>query len=181
MGVSNRGYKVAPRSTKNIEDVAEKTRQLLIEHQLVDAAGKVDAAGVLEFLLPRCGYTYCIGCCDEMGNNEAYVKPDEKLIVIKEDVYEKLQLNDGRARFTILHELGHIILQHSATFHRDGDGSHQTFEDSEWQANTFASFVLMPIEICRSVTSVNELVMSCGVSLTAAEVGLSRVKKPLSN
>lgn len=175
---ANRGYRVAPRSAKSIEEVAKNTRELLAAHNLINTEGKVNVIGVLESLLPKGGYRYYISDVASMGNHEAFVIPDNGLLALREDVYEKLLCDDGRARFTIMHELGHIILQHNATFHRNGDGKHKPFEDSEWQANTFSSYVLIPADLClQYARDEYDIMERFGVSYQAAEIALSKIKK----
>lgn len=45
-----------------------------------------------------------------MGDKEGETIPSLNLIKIREDVYDKAVAGDGRARFTILHELLQEIL-----------------------------------------------------------------------
>lgn len=73
-------------------------------------------------------------------------------MVIREDVYEAWNdPNDpmhGRARFTLAHELGHLVLHEGPALHRQTAMiKHKVFEDSEWQADYFAEF-LMPTVGC---------------------------------
>ncbi len=78
--------------------------------------------------------------------------PDPKLLpiadkgelVIREDVYEALNDPDdpmhGRARFTLAHELGHLVLHEvRRCIDKTAMIKHKVFEDSEWQADYFAS------------------------------------------
>jgi hypothetical protein len=84
--------------------------------------------------------------------------PRRKRIIISlsRRTYRALERNDGRARFSLAHELGHAVL-HCEMLMREGAVAHQMaalrrgeplrhekFEDTEWQANTFASALLMP-------------------------------------
>lgn len=74
--------------------------------------------------------------------------PEGPFIKIRPDVYEAAHSNDGRARFTLMHECGHILLhQNISALHRSQsiDGEElPPYKNSEWQANTFAAELLMP-------------------------------------
>lgn len=73
-------------------------------------------------------------------------------------VYGDADLNSPRTRFTIAHELGHLMLEHGrylakeyvaeSDFISSGKQSLgiQGLERLEWQANTFAAYLLMPTE-----------------------------------
>lgn len=85
------------------------------------------------------------------------------LIVINE------QNNEQRNRFTICHEIGHIIL-------------HKTFQDSkqlEKEANMFAARILMPIILIKelNIDSPEVLASLCNVSLESANFRLKRFNK----
>jgi hypothetical protein len=86
-----------------------------------------------------------------------YESQSRKIIVIlSESTYELLELNDPRARFSLAHEIGHAILHpaelvrlshipHSrAALFRAVLPEHPVYRDTEWQANSFASALLMP-------------------------------------
>jgi Zn-dependent peptidase ImmA (M78 family) len=77
-------------------------------------------------------------------------------ILASETTYTWLERAHPRGAFFVAHELGHCLLHTSqlvrlaqmptnqqAAFHR-GLMAHKTFEDTEWQANSFASALLMP-------------------------------------
>ena len=77
-------------------------------------------------------------------------------IVLADRTYDLLQKDHVRARSTVAHETGHAFL-HTAqiirlagmslmshvAFHRDRN-PHKAYFDTEWQANAFASSLLMP-------------------------------------
>jgi antitoxin HicB len=88
---------------------------------------------------------------------------DELLLRVREDVRKQAASGDGRCRFTIAHELAHIIL------HRDDLEQHRgrafrdivtptdklppgvpIYESPEWQANVWAAAFLMPLPAVRS-------------------------------
>ena len=76
----------------------------------------------------------------------------------------------GSQRFTIAHEIGHIVLDHF-------ECSDTTTREIE--ANDFAAKLLMPLDIINGckISSNEELASLCGVSLSAASYGLKRLEK----
>lgn len=86
----------------------------------------------------------------------------------------------GRQRFTIAHELGHIVLGHLlegqyTVINREpapGD------DPAETQANQFAARILAPACVLHAlnVSTVEELRQLCGISHQAAEFRLARLR-----
>lgn len=86
---------------------------------------------------------------------------------IRESVYTAACCGDGRARFTMMHEIGHCLLHtpDRIALCRLAPGEKLLpFEDPEWQANTFAAEVLTDIDVVRKM-DYREISKSCGVSL----------------
>jgi len=69
-------------------------------------------------------------------------------IFLTSETYTKACSNDPRTRFTIFHELGHLVLCHTRKLHR-GQNTRNTkpYMDSEWQADQFAAEITMPLNI----------------------------------
>ena len=75
-------------------------------------------------------------------------------LIIDSNVYEEAQEHDGRARFTLAHEVGHCVLHASElrTLNHPSQSFVQlhrrksipAYRDPEWQANRFAGALLMP-------------------------------------
>jgi hypothetical protein len=107
-------------------------------------------------------------------------------LMLREDVYQALRRDEPRARFTLMHELGHVVLhandlvQHGelphfgAGFRRaNKSGTHKPWQDTEWQANAFAGAFLMPARELRALERAGmlttlTLVRRFGVSAEAA-------------
>lgn len=74
--------------------------------------------------------------------------PNGPHIKIRPEVYEAAHAGDGRARLTVLHECGHVLLHRKVSaLNRESAPRGvdlRPFENSEWQANVFAAEVLMP-------------------------------------
>jgi hypothetical protein len=132
---------------------------------------------VLEFGLATIWpeYTFEVADITEMPGEEGLTYPDEKRIVLREDVYERAIEGNGRARFTCAHELGHLLMHANLGFARHIErGSIPAYRDSEWQANTFAGELLIPRGSVAPGDKVFEVASRFGVSLEAAEVTLKR-------
>jgi hypothetical protein len=102
-----------------------------------------------------------------LEDSEGYTRYDAKRGVIEilasERTYEWLEERHPRAAYFVGHELGHCVLHtdqlvrlaempanQQAAFHR-GRAGHKPYEDTEWQANAFASALLMPAAGLRSL------------------------------
>ncbi len=162
---SNRGYKVPPRTTKSIRDIA---------HGIRDALGLTGAlfpiARVLEALQINEQLELIIVEDDELGENYAVAYPEKRVIKVRNTVYERAVAGDGFARFTLAHELGHMFLHKGvAAYARSKeDGSHKTYCDSEWQADKFAQELLIDTRMIASGSTASDIQDTFGVSYQAA-------------
>lgn len=86
-----------------------------------------------------------LGTKADLGPFEGLTDKDGAFIVLREDVYEDAWRDDGRARFTVAHELGHFFLHTQIPMARASlERKVAPFRLSEPQANQFASELLMP-------------------------------------
>jgi Zn-dependent peptidase ImmA (M78 family) len=167
---------VPPLSGSQIAQIANSIRR--------DMKIQADGFPLVQFLelaMPRIfpGFALEVGTKDEMGLNHGLTIPIEKVIRLREDVYDGLTRGVGRDRFTAAHELGHYIMHRGVpiVFHRAEHGELKTFKDSEWQANTFAGDLLMPREAFMTCESLEEVARRFGVSLQAAAVQNKKLTK----
>lgn len=174
-----RGFKVPPLSTSKINTAAINCRRKLFQ---VDENQAIDLEYLVESFLPNSlNINYDIREVDVMKDVEAAVNPDKGELIIREDVYLALtDPNDyghGRARFTIAHELGHLFLHEGITLNRQTQPkNHKVYEDSEWQADTFASELLMPSHMCKGL-SIKEIQDKFVVSYSAAQIKFEKLNK----
>lgn len=124
------------------------------------------------------------GRCD--SNNRVYISPD---------IYDKMLNGDGRSRFTVIHEIFHV-LQHRPYIRRVLNGSRtqslyrrksevKRYCDPEWQADQFAGRVLVPCAAAVKLSEgcaitlhlVSAMMSTFQVSRKAAEVRLSQLKQ----
>lgn len=95
-----------------------------------------------------------------LENSEGYACYDSQKncieVLASQSTYAWLEKGHPRAAFFVAHELGHTVLHteqlvrlaqmpsnQQQAFHR-GLSDHKPYEDTEWQANAFASALLMP-------------------------------------
>lgn len=169
------GSKVPPKSTLNIRNDANSVRSIL---KL--GSKKINMISLIEFILPKLlpDFSYEVLSADEMEGDEARTYPDKLLIYIREDVYYAATNGDRRAQFTLAHELGHLVmhsgLDNSSSYARNST-DHKTYEDSEWQADTFASEFLMPYTEAIKCNDANEIYSKFGVSMSAAQIRYKKI------
>ncbi|MFZ4289000.1 ImmA/IrrE family metallo-endopeptidase [Variovorax sp. HJSM1_2] len=170
------GFRVAPQSTLKIRQIAWNTRQALGLPE-----GRIDVPKLLEGLHR---YGIVVDVFDQasapVGQGiEACWVPETSTLYIHEAVYADAVRGGPRATFTITHELGHILLAHRRTINREvPGGSYPKYENSEWQANTYAAEFSMPLVIIQRLNlwSARALAHHFGVSVQAAEIRLEKLK-----
>jgi Zn-dependent peptidase ImmA (M78 family) len=109
----------------------------------------------------------------EMGSNEGETCPSGTLIRLREDVYIKACAGEGRARFTVAHELGHWHMHTGVKLARSEQGERVPgYMASEPQANQYAAELLMPLQFFKANDTPMEVMMRHGVSASAAQVRL---------
>ena len=132
----------------------------------------------VEIALPEISgvnYEYCSE--NELPGEYAHYDPNINTIKIRQDVYCRAANQNGRDRFTIAHEVGHSLLHaNGVKFSRVSDKKIPIFQDVEWQANTFASFLLMEPRIICGMTQ-DLIATECKTSHSAAKVALNKISQ----
>ncbi len=114
----------------------------------------------------------------EMLGKYAETFPSQNLIRIRQDVYKKACEGSVRDRFTIAHEIGHLLLHDDdaiALCRSDSEVAIPKYADPEWQANVFAGEFLMNADLIKDM-SVEQVSSGCGTSMQAAEIQLKYVR-----
>lgn len=173
------GFRVAGRSIPDIRCSADNVRRVLA---IGDAPQDIDMGLLLDRLSIQYGITYDVLEPEDMPHLdvEACWEPESVTMHIRADVFEKACRNDPRARFTVVHELGHGLLAHRRTINRTGNGQAiKAYEDSEWQANQFAAEFLMPLNAMKSLglSKALEIEMHFNVSSQAAARRVAQLAK----
>ena len=167
------GKKVKPLSEKKIVGVAHSIRdQLEIGSSYLKITNLYEVLQEMEELVLEI-------LEDNELEEEALCFPDHKLIQIKESVYNDACDGNGHARFTLAHELGHLFLhqkQESLSYAKGKRASHKIFEDSEWQADVFASELLMDTRMVDINMEAEDAAHEFGLSKLAAQYKLKKLK-----
>ncbi|MDU4728008.1 MULTISPECIES: ImmA/IrrE family metallo-endopeptidase [Clostridium] len=172
-------YIADPLSIKDIRMLTLKIREVLHLDTLDKKMFPIEE--FLEFGMPTLekDFHICILTKEEMGNIHGLACPNEKCIKIREDVYDRAISGCGRDRFTIAHEIGHYLLHNNSSVKLARLGENKTIEayrNPEWQADTFAAELLMPITLIESKDP-NRISKEFGVSITAATIRVKKIYK----
>lgn len=163
------GSRVAPLSSAEIEQKAIQRRTTL---ELDDC----EAFPILHVLEREVMEGFEVVPAAELEGDEGRMYPVSGAIVISEETYLAAERGDGRARFTIAHELGHYWMHRKSAYSfRNSNAVILPFENSEWQADEFAGHLLAPIHIIRGLTAA-QIAKRCQISMKAAIVRMNKVK-----
>lgn len=112
--------------------------------------------------------------------DDALAIPDQNKILVKESVYIRACDGVTRDRFTLAHELGHLVLhkgQDPAFAFSSAPSYHHHEEDSEWQANSFAASLLIDHRQFQGMNiTPKSLHDECGVSWECAGITWRNLK-----
>lgn len=110
----------------------------------------------------------------EQGNDgKCTVINNQAIILVRKEC------NRQRKRFTVAHELGHIMLGHVGKYELVNREISPTDNPIEQEANVFASRLLAPACVLwgLKVNSADEIAQICDISPTAAEYRWQRIKE----
>lgn len=116
---------------------------------------------------------------NEMGGKHGETYPSTNIIRIREDVYLRAADGEGRDRFTIAHEVGHLFMHEDnaiALCRLAPNQRLKPFEDPEWQADAFGGELLASSYLIKGMSE-REVQEKCGVSSSAAYVQLSALRR----
>lgn len=124
---------------------------------------------VFEWFLPE-GWEYDIASVREMGNLHGQTLPLEKVVKIREDIYDRAVEGHGRDRFTVAHELAHVCFHGNIVTLARADPTKEikTYVQPEWQADVAAGELLIPCYLIKDY-GIEEISRYCHVSLDAAK------------
>lgn len=109
---------------------------------------------------------------------EAITYPDLKLMKIRRSVYDGAYSGNRRYRFTLAHEIGHLILHRdTAGYARMESGIKRYFHDPEYQANAFAAALLMSDRHISKEMGEEEVMNLFEVSRSAAKTRLATLRE----
>jgi IrrE N-terminal-like domain len=167
------GYRVMPRSINDIRRQAAHARKILLPKA-------PPFFGMATFIERLFLWSIIVDVVEDgtlPPGVEACCLPEQAFIQRTPSTYNRACNDEPRARFTVIHELGHIVLVHTRTLHREDRNQIRAFEDSEWQANQFAAEFIMPLDQIRArgIATLSELMLEFQVSEPAADVRMSQL------
>lgn len=172
------GLKVKAQSYASIEKAANTLRPSL--PLMGSEPFRLDCLSIFERTLPAAGYAYRTVAIDEMHDCAGFTIPERNVVVLREDVYEKLHADQVYGRSTVIHELSHLALRHHVTLHRGAvAGEHEFYEDSEWQAKALTAALMMPLDAARIAATPRHLAEMCGTSEMSARYRIATLVKNL--
>lgn len=159
-------YRVNGTSRKRLREMAKDIRTRMG----VREDGIIPILSMLEKEINEMGWDLEIVDPKEIPGTYAITTPQLKTVKISEPTYMKAYTGRERERFTVAHELGHLVLHQNValSFARSED-TVKAFEDPEWQANTFAAELLVPIDKITDM-SIEEISKKYGVSYQVAKI-----------
>jgi hypothetical protein len=177
VSIRTTGFKVKPRNTKQVRKVASTLHEVFS----LNTNESIDVISLIDIDIPKKleGFHYEVVPDKEMGNYAGLYYPAEMKMELKESVYDGACSGNGQDKFTIAHEIGHMILHSDevALAKTTSDSKPRIFEDSEWQADQFAAELLMPFNEVVSLNSPEEIQEKFKVSAQAARVRFEKVRK----
>ncbi|MER8644571.1 MULTISPECIES: ImmA/IrrE family metallo-endopeptidase [unclassified Mesorhizobium] len=173
-------YCVSAKSRAEIEILAAAWRQAL---RIGTTCQAPDMVSVLENEMPRLFGDFALVVKDDhlMDGAEGYTEFDPPCVVLSGTTYQSAANFEGRGRWTVAHELGHLVLHKSAVPLDRAPRRYSQMKElpayasAEWQANAFAAGFLMPETLIRDFTDVLEIMPFFAVSRTAAEKRLQNL------
>lgn len=114
---------------------------------------------------------------EEICSGDGFVLENgtEKQIFINDNIHTR-----PRRRFTLAHELGHVVLEHDLTrIHFRNSETDNSTNIQELEANVFARNVLMPAAILAAldIHTPEDIVNLCDVSWQSADIRAARLEK----
>ncbi len=178
MAVRNRDHHVPFRSEESIARDAAHYRQLIPSvSPYFDIVQFVES--VLPGLLP--GGLRIVFYDAEEEDDLVFVTFKPRTLNIDREVWRLAILGEPQARFVLGHEAGHLLL-HSASAKAFSTDKEERLKfdrkefSAEWQADTFAENLFVPLELVSAVADAPALARICGVTEAQARGRLSAVR-----
>jgi hypothetical protein len=163
-------------SWAQIDDMTENLRR---KYDLLSTA-YFPVVEVLEMIMSSQYRLFDIEIVSEnkMRGEYATTTQDGRLLKIREDVYHKAYNGEGRARFTLAHEMGHLTLHCCGVeVFALSSGEHvPPYRHSEKQADYFAASLLMPKKFFSFEDNTSTVQHRHGVSAEAARIRLAYLR-----
>jgi len=116
---------------------------------------------------------------ETLGECHGLTYPDRNEIHIREDVYERADNGSGRDRFTMAHELFHLLqhVKENISYARAAEGVDvPAYRSPEWQADAFGVELLASSYLIQNMNE-QQVQEKCGVSASAARCQLRALQR----
>lgn len=168
--------KVAPKSRKEIWSYVKNIRMVLgIENKYY-----FNIVNFIEKILPCIMPDFVLEIVpdDELKDKYAETLPLQFLIRVRESTYNGACNGINRDRFTLAHELGHLLMHRQDISLAQYCNKNQiaAYEDAEWQANIFAAEILAPSYLVKDLDEI-KISELCGISQDCASHQLDNIRK----
>ncbi|MFS4459264.1 ImmA/IrrE family metallo-endopeptidase [Bdellovibrio sp. HCB2-146] len=175
-------------SRKQIEQSALEFL-LIVAPECLEAPVPVPVREIFEDRLDVFDYKALVG--KNIKGLDGVTNVTKREVTLPSATYKRLENGDCRARFTLAHEFGHMILHGNLALTQDLASADsvmfarrsqlRAFEDPEWQANAFGAAVLMPYPMMRllykqGLMSVENVMETFHVSEPAAKLRVTQLK-----
>jgi hypothetical protein len=177
--MSNDSFEVPPLSRKAIREYTDRIRR-----QLEINEPWFPIVEVIELVVPSIFSGFYLDVRDQAEMAEQFgtgchgmTFPDEKVMHIREDIYQRARRGEGRDRLTLAHELAHLLLHSGQRFARRASQETKPFRQSEWQANCFAGELLVSYRHIGTCQSPEDVAGLFGVSVAAAATQWASFRK----
>ena len=170
--------KVSKQTVQEIRALAHQMRDLLAQSRFNST--QVPIAELLDYLRDSGQIEFILLEDHELPSEYAVSSPNQKIIRCRESVYERALDGNARDKFTLAHELGHTLMHQNTNpeFARSQlDSGHHYTEDAEWQANTYASELLVDSRQLEGINSPRDIEKRFGVSFESAGYIYDRYRK----
>lgn len=168
---------------ESIERSAEAIRQRLFLYDSlpIDIPTALVRLGDLD-LSPKAAYEVLSD--SEMKDNEAFAYCAKNRLYISKSTFLAAKRGSKRARFTIAHEIGHLVLRHTGVRSRVAHGKDPRKQSNiagVWQeeadANQWASAFVMPKKVVLATDAPLRLAERCQVSMAAAMNRIESIRR----
>jgi hypothetical protein len=159
-----------------IEEVAWRLRELL---GFVKASAPCMATVLDRLTAELPGFSYRILLDADLPEAAARTCCETMTIELRASLYQAMLAGDRRARMTIAHELGHVVLGHNGVRFRkdDPEKRHGIEKIEESEAKFFGGAFLAPSKMARKYDNPSDLALQFQISDHAAQVRHEQIER----
>src|SRR5271156_2998091 len=174
-----RNHKVAFKTEADIKRIADNSRNALCGRIDIHDISVTDCIKVLmqskRIKSTRTGKFTQLGLSffnQRAGEAPAYVKHDPLNLYCDQEIWRDAELREPNGKFIVAHELGHVIM-HSYYVQQFTENTRASpwikEEQGEWQANTFADYLLVSDYSIDELITPTDIAIFCGVEKQLAQ------------